>query len=77
MNSNLLDNIENSTSNLYNKEIDSISFLNRDKVETFKKIMTRIMKNKIVWDSKIKEESFSSRNIILIKIKEFKKLEVN
>ena len=35
------------------------------------------MKNKIVWDSKIKKKSFSSRDIILIKIKKFKKFEMN
>ena len=54
VNSNLFDDVENSISNRYNERIDSISFLNRDKVETFKKIMTRVMKNKVVWNSKIK-----------------------
>ena len=77
MNSNLLDDVENSSSNRYDEKINSISFLNREKVETFKKIMTRTMKNKIVWDSKIKEKSFSSRNLILIKIKKSKKFEMN
>ena len=47
MNSNLLNDIENSISNRYNERIDSISFLSRDKIETFKKIMTRITKNKV------------------------------
>ena len=77
MNSNLLDNVENSISNRYDERIDSISFLNRDKVKAFKKIMTRVMKNKVVWNLKIKKKSFSSRDMILIKIKKFKKFEMN
>ena len=48
MNSNLFDDVENSISNRYDERIDSISFLSRDKVKAFKKIMTRAMKNKIV-----------------------------
>ena len=36
MNSNLFDNVENSTSNFYDERIDSISFLNYNKVEIFK-----------------------------------------
>ena len=48
VNSNLFDDVENSISNRYDERIDSISFLSRDKVETFKKIMTRAMKNKVV-----------------------------
>ena len=77
INSNLLDDVENSISNRYDERIDLISFLSRDKIETFKKIMTRVMKNKVVWNSKIKKKSFSSRDIILIKIKKFKKFEMN
>ena len=68
MNSNLFNNIENSISNRYDERINLISFLNRDKVETFKKNITRVMKNKIIWNLKIKEKSFLSRNIVLIKI---------
>ena len=50
MNSNLFNDVENSILNRYDERIDSFSFLNRDKVETFKKIMTRIIKNKVVWN---------------------------
>ena len=48
MNSNLFDDVENSISNRYDEKINLISFLNHDKIEIFKKIMTRVIKNKIV-----------------------------
>ena len=62
---------------LYDERIDFASLLFRDKTIVFKITMTRTMKNKIVWNNKIKKIVFKFKNLILIKIKKFKKFKMN
>ena len=77
INSHFFDDQTEFISDLYDERIDFASFLSRDKATAFKITMTRVMKNKIVWNSKIKKFAFKSENLILIKIKKFKKFEMN
>ena len=71
------DDIEKFSFELYDERIDSTSFLNKNRAKTFKKTMQRAKKNKIAWNAKIKKNAFSFENMILIRIKKFKKFEMN
>ena len=73
----MLDDAAESTFNLYDKWIDSAFFLNKDRTETFKKIMQRTNENKVSWNTKVKNEIFAPDEMILIRIKKFKKFEVD
>ena len=77
MSFNLFDDVENSTSNLYDEKIDLISFFKCWQSWNIQKNYNKNYKNKIVKNSKIKEKSFSSKDIILIKIKRLRKFEMN
>ena len=77
INSILFDDIEKFFFELYDKRIDSTSFLNKNRAKIFKKIMQRAKKNKVAWNAKIKENAFLFENMILIRIKKFKKFEMN
>ena len=62
---------------LYDEKINSTFFFNKDKAEAFKKIMQRANENKIAWNAKVKNEIFASDEMILIRIKKFKKFEID
>ena len=77
VNSRLFDDVAESILDLYDERINSIFFLNKDKAEAFKKIMQRTNKNKVAWNVKIKNEVFAFDEMILIRIKKFKKFEID
>ena len=77
VNSRLSNNAAEFTFDLYNERINSTFFLNKDKTKTFKKIMQRTNENKIAWNAKVKNKIFASDEMILIRIKKFKKFEIN
>ena len=62
---------------LYNERIDLTFFFNKDKAKTFKKIMQRMNENKVAWNAKVKNEVFAFDEMILIRIKKFKKFEID
>ena len=62
---------------LYDKKINFTLFLNRERVETFKKTITKTKKNKKTWNAKIKNNIFKFDDMILIRIKKFKKFEID
>ena len=77
VNSRLFDDAAKLTFDLYNKKINSTFFFNKDRTKTFKKIMQRANENKVTWNAKIKNEVFALNEMILIRIKKFKKLEID
>ena len=77
VNSQLFDDVNDFISDMYDEKIDSISFLNKKRVETFKKTMQRTKKNKKLWNAKIKKKVFKFENMMLIKIKKSKKFEID
>ena len=77
INSHLSKNVSESISNRYDERIDSAFFFSRERAKTFKKTMQRAMKNKKIWDAKVKRKAFKSENMILIRIKKSKKFEVD
>ena len=77
VNPRLPDDAAKFTFDLYNERINSASFFSKDRTETFKKIMQRANENKAAWDAKIKNEVFEFDEMILIRIKKFKKFEID
>ena len=77
VNSRLFDDAAEFTPDLYDERINSTFFFNKDKTEAFKKIMQRTNENKVAWNVKIKNEVFASDEMILIRIKKFKKFEID
>ena len=77
VNSILSDDVDESTSNLYDEKIDSTSFLSRERAKAFKKIMQRVKKNKTIWNAKIKKKTFHENDKILIRTKKSKKFEID
>ena len=73
----MFDDVAELILDLYDKRINSAFFFNKDKTETFKKIMQRANENKVAWDVKVKNEVFAFDEMILIQIKKFKKFEVD
>ena len=61
----------------YNKCINSILFLSKNCAKIFKKTIQRAKKNKVVWNTKIKDKIFLLENKVLIRIKKSKKFEIN
>ena len=66
VNSRLFDDAAEFIFDLYDEKINSTFFLNKDRTETFKKIMQRTNENKIAWNVKIKNEIFTFNEMILI-----------
>ena len=77
VNSRLFNDVAESTFDLYNKRINSAFFFNKNKAETFKKIMQQTNENKVTWNAKVKSEIFAFNEMILIWIKKFKKFEID
>ena len=77
INSSLFDDADESTLVYYNDRVDSASFLNKERAEIFKKTIQRAKKNKKIWDAKMKDNIFTSKQIILIRTKKSKKFEVD
>ena len=77
VNSRLSDDAAEFTFDLYNKRINSAFFFNKNKIKAFKKIMQQTNENKVVWNAKVKNKIFTSDEMILIRIKKFKKFEID
>ena len=77
VNSRLFDDVAESILDLYDERMNSIFFFNKNKVKAFKKIMQQTNENKIAWNTKVKNEVFAFDEMILIRIKKFKKFEIN
>ena len=61
----------------YNERVDSASFLSKERAEIFKKTMQRTKKNKKIWNAKMKNNVFTSKQMILIRTKKSKKFEID
>ena len=77
INSSLLDDADESTLVHYDERVDFASFLSKERAETFKKTMQRAKKNKKIWDAKMKNNVFTSKQMILIRTKKSKKFEID
>ena len=73
----MFDDAAEFTFDLYNKRINSTFFFHKNKTKILKKIMQRTNKNKVAWNAKVKNETFAFNKMILIRIKKFKKFEID